>query len=185
MATGSEGVVGAAGIEGVFVSDAQVNRAARAAAEAAGQASSTGAAGPFSAASGAAGPTGPTGSTAPQAPRGPPAAGPERPGRAVRLRGGDRCERTLRQPDADADQPAGELPVGGDHLRLRHPDGGEPDRRARSVTKVALFRDACYNVCIGFADAHILFWILSKSCAVNCSFPFTISVNRLQENGGK
>ncbi|MFR9190543.1 MAG: hypothetical protein ACLVL7_10190 [Anaerotruncus massiliensis (ex Togo et al. 2019)] len=50
MATGSEGVVGAAGIEGVFVSDAQVNRAARAAAEAAGQASSTGAAGPFSAA---------------------------------------------------------------------------------------------------------------------------------------
>ena len=47
----------------MFVSDAQVNRAARAAAEAAGQASSTGAAGPFSAASGAADPTGPTGST--------------------------------------------------------------------------------------------------------------------------
>lgn len=66
MATGSEGVVGAAGIEGVFVSDAQVNRAAQAAAEAAGQPSSA-RAGP----SGATGPPCPTGSTGSARPTGP------------------------------------------------------------------------------------------------------------------
>lgn len=58
MATGSEGVVGAAGIEGVFVSDAQVNRAARAAAGSRGAGLLHGGGGPLLRGFGGGGPNG-------------------------------------------------------------------------------------------------------------------------------